>query len=80
MNKNAMTNMHYMECKTKEASISLSKLNLTYQYFIVLNLSVLATVNNWPKTKFILRHMHMNKLELPLVWKSVALFLACCLQ
>jgi len=29
LNKNAPTNVHYIEQKTKEANISLSKLNLT---------------------------------------------------
>jgi len=29
MNKNAMTNVHYIECKTKDTNISLSKLSLT---------------------------------------------------
>jgi len=76
-----MTNMHYIECKTKEVNISLSKLNLTLSILlvkqqsntIVLNLSIVATVNNWPKTKIIFRHMHMSKLELSHVWKSIAL-------
>jgi len=56
INKNALTNVHYIEWKTKEANISLSKLNLTLPIQKLnnspkQNLSIVSTVNNWPKIK-----------------------------
>jgi len=35
MNENPMTNVHYTECKTKEANISLSKVNLALPILLI---------------------------------------------